>query len=465
MSENQHEQTSSKAVEEGSQGRSSRPFVNKFATIPNDKYPQNLRRDLLLSNFDRNLTVEKAHFEPQTLHTPEVVSDDPGDTLLSQSPPRMTGVKAEPRRKKKRPSTTAAAVTTSPAEVFHRNLVDAVSNVEDHDLYRPLSIRSNPMVDLERRRGRHRFMDLFRPASQEEVQGRPKLRSHVSRSTFDGRTGRSKRSPSPTTAYGDGYLSDDEEEPLLGTNAYSRRRPYRYNPYPRRLPPRRNKSWIFGLFLGLISFLTFFLVAFYVAQPLRDVSVQIDRVLASDKELIFDLRVQATNPNLWTVSTMDADISLFAFSQIVPPLRSSIDAANPAEYLGSIYHFDEPLSFSSGVFSKSNDQVAISQIRLRAPGADQRGNERWSRIIRYPYGLVARGVLKYRKIPLFWFGFQSTVICDVVQVDPTSGNVSEHPDQEYCDDNDEDDEDDNDENGNHANRMFFTVNITSDVIH
>ncbi|KAG0170511.1 hypothetical protein DFQ28_001972 [Apophysomyces sp. BC1034] len=446
MSENQHEQESSRPTDEGSLGRSTRPFVNKFATIPNDKYPQNLRRDLLLSNFDRNLTIEKAHFEPQPLHTPDTMSDDPGDTLLSQSPPRATSIKTEPRRKKKRPSTTAATTTTSPAEVFHRNLVDAVSNVEDsdeneryvypytadHDLYRPVSLRSNPIVDPERRRSRHRFMDLFRPSSQDEVHSRPKIRNNVARLTYDGSSRRNKRPPSPAT-YGDGYLSDDEEDPLLGATPYNRRRHYQYNHYRRAPPPRRSRSWAFGLCLCLIGIILFLLIGIYQARPLTDVSVQIDRVLASDKELIFDLHVQATNPNLWTVLMTDADISLFAFSQIVPPLQSSA-AANPAEFLGSFYHFDEPLSIPSAFFSNSAEQVAISQIRLRVPGADQRGNERWSRIIRYPYGLVARGVLKYRKIPLFWVGFQSTVICDVAQVDPTTGNVSEDPDQEYCDD-------------------------------
>lgn len=36
---------------------------NKFVLAP-DKYTHSLRRDLLLSNFDKNMTVEKARFEP-----------------------------------------------------------------------------------------------------------------------------------------------------------------------------------------------------------------------------------------------------------------------------------------------------------------------------------------------------------------------------------------------------------------
>jgi hypothetical protein len=55
-----------------------------------------------------------------------------------------------------------------------------------------------------------------------------------------------------------------------------------------------------------------------------------------------------------------------------------------------------------------------------------------SRIIRYPYGLVVRGVLKYRPLPFASPYPQSVAICDVVRVDPTTGKVSEDPDQGYC---------------------------------
>lgn len=62
---------------------------------------------------------------------------------------------------------------------------------------------------------------------------------------------------------------------------------------------------------------TCFLVL-YRAKPLVDIGVEMGRVLASDKELIFDLRVKANNWNWWTVRVADADISMFAFSQVVP---------------------------------------------------------------------------------------------------------------------------------------------------
>lgn len=196
-----------------------------------------------------------------------------------------------------------------------------------------------------------------------------------------------------------------------------------------------------------------FLCITYLAKPLEEVNVEISRVLSSDKELIFDLHINAINLNIWTVHVAEADISVFAFSQVVPmnslpPIARGVD---PAEYLGGFYHFDEPLSFPSSLISK-NPVTAISQIRIKSPGADKSGNERWyllldmrfilminglymtyrSRIIRYPYGLVVRGVFKYRPLAFLSPYPQSIAICDVVRVDPTTDKVSEDPDQGFC---------------------------------
>jgi hypothetical protein len=127
-----------------------------------------------------------------------------------------------------------------------------------------------------------------------------------------------------------------------------------------------------------------FLVIIHKAEPLIELTVDIGRVLATDKELIFDLKVQAENWNWWTIHVADADISVFAFSQIVPSIIITNNAANvthvkgvdPAEYLGGLVHFDEPLSIQSSLFNKGPTE-AISQIRIKSPGADTSGNERW----------------------------------------------------------------------------------------
>lgn len=49
---------------------------------------------------------------------------------------------------------------------------------------------------------------------------------------------------------------------------------------------------------------------------------------------------------------------------------------DPAEYLGSFYRFDEPLAFPPAMLSREQVE-ASSQIRIKSPGADKSGNERW----------------------------------------------------------------------------------------
>ncbi|KAL0091011.1 hypothetical protein J3Q64DRAFT_1023676 [Phycomyces blakesleeanus] len=570
-----------------------RPFLAKFSTIHTDKYPhQNLRRDFPLPNFDRNLTVEKARFEPQSavvivnspnhsisngnssLPNPPLpplslqTSTDSSHDLFLPTPPlppllapsspilqaagsdiqsipsplqgnRTKSTESEflqfqqqpqqqqpqqqqqhqqqhqhqqpqqqqqsqqsqqpQQQQQQRPSYTAPkkrrrpppplSGTATPSEVFHRNLVDAVSNVEDSDeneryvypysngnttdttchylgdprsqsLYRTQSVRSNPVPNTEhslpprlQTTSTGFLHQLFHKTSNNDWTAdedtysttrrdsshhhhRPKLRNYVvdhphhrpktmdSFSQYtkgDSRRGSSRRVYSTYT--NDGYTSDDEGLPLL--------RPGR--PILRK---QKSCSRVVGDTIACLIGVLIFLIVFglYHAQPLESIAVEMGRVLASDKELIFDLHVKANNWNWWTVHVAEADISVFAFSQVVP-LQFNTSAhpngVDPAEYLGSCDHFDEALAFPSDHFSRLTAK-AITQIRIKSPGADKSGNERWSRIIRYPYGLVARGVLKYRPLPFSWAYSQSIAICDVARVDPTTGKVSEDPDQGYC---------------------------------
>ncbi|KAI9489819.1 hypothetical protein BDB00DRAFT_769860, partial [Zychaea mexicana] len=407
-------------------------------------------------------------------------------------------------KKRRRPPPPMSG-TATPAEVFHRNLIDAVSNVEDSDeneqyvysyggtaidhasyhsdlVYRPQSIRStpaSPMHDSSFRRispisrTSSFFGDFFRSLTRQQQiattvvdeedphassslppHHRPKLRSNV----MDHRPKQLQASETwephhwqriyPEAYHTDGYSSDDEGAPLLfrRSGRYYRNNNNKFN----KIRPwsRIVRNIVCGLLLAVLCLI--FLVI-YRAKPLTDISVEMGRVLASDKELIFDLRVKANNWNWWTVHVADADISVFAFSQVVPLyIATANDTYNdnfnktdtvgahpkgvdPAEFLGSFYRFDEPLSFSPAMLSPDYDPFeASSQIRIKSPGGDGSGNQRWSRIIRYPYGLVARGVLKYRPFPLGSFYPQSVAICDVARVEPTTGVVSEDPDQGYC---------------------------------
>ncbi|KAI7903150.1 uncharacterized protein BX663DRAFT_507629 [Cokeromyces recurvatus] len=479
----------------------------------------------------------------------------------SQSTPlgMKTKSKNEDRRTIKRKKLSPMSSTATPSEVFHRNLVDAVSNVEDSDeneqyvypysgnntdttaatyhinskdtlhrttsstLYRPQSTRSFANMsqysshDPSTRRlstSAGFLGDFFRPLlfksksesrataaaattsslynkqvqNEDHLLARPKLRSYIMDHPFHSQTKSlhyhhewldgNKYSPplyhkqrphhhKMYCNYGSvvdgGYTTDDEEAQHLLVPPPP---PTPTSPAPPPLPlynnsrrfqhinkrsnssshssHRKKKSTCSGLLCNLLRILSIMILILllclsYFAKPLYDIHVEMGRVLSSDKELIFDLHVNAMNDNIWTVYIADADISVFAFSQVVP-LSSSrfndnrIGVADPAEYLGSFYHFDEPLSFpSTFFFSKRPPEDAISQIRIKSPGADKSGNERWSRMIRYPYGLVVRGVLRYKL-----FGFlspypQSTTICDVVRVNPATGKVTEDPDQGgYC---------------------------------
>ncbi|CEP18963.1 hypothetical protein [Parasitella parasitica] len=409
------------------------------------------------------------------------------------------------RKVMKKQSKSTMNGTASPAEVFHRNLVDAVSNVDDSDenehyvypysgnelntsgMHRPLSVRSTPasLLDWKKRSGRgfgdwlrqtlykkpaQRIVDeeeedlVWSGSESQQQQRRPKLRNHVkdhqqqpNRSSllnlWNDSFNTNYLSPSsaaPKKKYystqnhassyigqanrNGGYTSDDEAAPLISTRRQKR-------------PPfnKQKKTCthtLQNLLLSLILLmLLLMLVVVYRAQPLMELSVDMGRILATDKELIFDLKVKADNWNWWSVHVAEADISVFAFSQIVPSSNiivsdkgaGSVRGVDPAEYLGGLTYFDEPLSIPSNRFNHDRPLEAISQIRIKSPGADASGNERWSRMIRYPYGLVVRGVLKYKPVPFLLGTYpQSVAICNVTQVDPTTGAVSTDPDRTVC---------------------------------
>ncbi|KAI8070569.1 uncharacterized protein B0P05DRAFT_589098 [Gilbertella persicaria] len=430
-----------------------RPIFNKYTT------------EKKLPVFDKNLTIEKAKFEGYPVQSTSTPTLEPTLTTSvtlpsvasTSTPVRTTKAKAEDRRAMKRKK---LSQTATPSEVFHRNLVDAVSNVEDSDeneqyvypysgntdvndgmhrttsssLYRPQSTKSlayitedppspttktNLLGDLLRPIFKAKSTSSLRP--YEEPLGRPKLRNFVmDHSTDNGwfSDGTPIKRHSNKRMYANyhdgGYTTDDEEQQHL---------------LPSTIPYARPCSrWIKNaIMLLLFLCLLLFVLMTYVARPLQDIQVAMGRVLGSDKELIFDLHLHAINPNMWTARIVDADMSVFAFSQVVPMFHT----VDPAEYLGGFYHFDEPLLFASSFYS-GLPVTAISDIHIKSPGADKSGNERWSRMIRYPYGLVVRGVLKYKPLGFLSPYPQSIAICNVVRVDPTTGKVSDDPDQGYC---------------------------------
>lgn len=134
--------------------------------------------------------------------------------------------------------------------------------------------------------------------------------------------------------------------------------------------------YMINMFLTLLLLLLVGLFCVvYTVKPLSEIKVDMGRVLSSEKELIFDLHVHAVNANAWTIHVTDADMSVFAFSQQAS-MNPILEGADPAEYLGRFDHFDEPLSFPSSLYN-TKSVTAKSQIRIKSPGADKNGNERW----------------------------------------------------------------------------------------
>ncbi len=178
---------------------------------------------------------------------------------------------------------------------------------------------------------------------------------------------------------------------------------------------------------------------------------RIENVLASEQELMFDVMVEAINPNVVTITVSDIDVNVFAKSTHVgserywrehgapyPPesresrrlqRRTSSSSENTpisqsqdihigggvdkgtdpipdpegdsqTMLLGRIFHLDSPLSFDGSAF-KRHAQYSVGQLRLGKPGnkTEIGGSERWERVLEHHFDLIVRGVLKYQ-LPL-----------------------------------------------------------------
>ncbi|KAI9259100.1 hypothetical protein EDC94DRAFT_156235 [Helicostylum pulchrum] len=246
-----------------------------------------------------------------------------------------------------------------------------------------------------------------------------------------------------------------------------------FTPLVRSRPPRRRKGTsshgsnagksgrkpyrtfmfiVTGMFCSLC--LLWILIVIY-ASPLADVEVVgISNVLGTQKELIFNLQVRARNSNWWTIRMTNTAFSVFASSHYVPTaLLMSINndisnstmntmGADPAEFLGTIYHLEDPLIYQSGKLFESVTSTATSQIQIKNPGStkdDNSGNERWSLLIRYPYELTVRGVLKYQILPYLptLTQLHSVRVCKMSRIDPATGKISDSitsPEKSICDD-------------------------------
>ena len=231
----------------------------------------------------------------------------------------------------------------------------------------------------------------------------------------------------------DGEGADDERTPLVGSNRYYRNRNGRRpntGASMRQIEylEQRDRRWIarWGP-CALVTFIIFLILGgaiafvFGLTKPLDNVYVKsIENVLASEQELMLDLHVHATNPNLFSIIVNDIDVNIFAKSRYVGTdqwwrdwgsklhydTTNGIDEGNdPIQdpegdaqtmLLGRIFEFDSPLIFDASPINRRSHS-SMGEVRLARPGnsTEEGGSARWERVLQHPFEIIVRGVIKY----------------------------------------------------------------------
>lgn len=240
-----------------------------------------------------------------------------------------------------------------------------------------------------------------------------------------------------TNVYDLDDAADDERTPLMNSirsNRSGRRRQVgslRQLEHQGSGEPRSCLSRVAGCIVLTMMILVVMAgaVGFILAttQALEDVKVVgLKNVLASEQDIIFDLKVQARNPNLVVVTIDQADLVIFAKSKYagtdsewwrrpssssllrralrIPFSSSSSDSDDlpnsPNLEIGHISDFDSPLTFEGSPFH-GETAYSLGQIRIQRPGnlTEPKGSERWGRVLQHEFDLIVRGTLKYN-LPL-----------------------------------------------------------------
>lgn len=269
--------------------------------------------------------------------------------------------------------------------------------------------------------------------------------------------GTSKKNSPISTGYEPDEGADDERTPLMGSARSIRStRARRTGSSMRQLYQARRDQSLISRFGGcLVLMLMFVLVIaggtvflFSTSQPLTDVKIlALKNILASEQDVIVDMKVSARNPNLVAVTVESMDMVAFAKSKYAgtdeewwkgPPsddfdgwialgrTRSSrhsrrrtstlsdpsllypaphsdpdsTDPASPNLEIGHVYTFESPLIFEGSPFSTTHS-LSLGELRIDKPGnaTEPRGSERWGRVLQHEFELIIRGTLKY-SLPL-----------------------------------------------------------------
>lgn len=208
------------------------------------------------------------------------------------------------------------------------------------------------------------------------------------------------------------------------------------------LSGRQSGCWIFSFAILLLLLLGASGFSVMSNKSLYDVGVtRIENVLASEQELMLDLFVRAVNPNFVDVQITDMDVNVFAKSSYVNApakndtehSRRSVKARDSKHgnrrdrpgtpwqdpegrwgdddghdhdglegdtqtmLLGRVLQFDQALHFEGSPFRRSEGR-SMGEMRLAEPGnrTESGGSARWERVLKHPFQLILRGVLKYQ---------------------------------------------------------------------
>ncbi|KAJ1678974.1 Vacuolar inheritance and morphology protein [Spiromyces aspiralis] len=259
----------------------------------------------------------------------------------------------------------------------------------------------------------------------------------------------------------------------------------------RRRRKRRRTSAIrqvlYGAFITVFMLsVTFVLAVMYhfTSMPLKSLhGVKISNVLATDKQLVFNLHVSAINHNVREVVIDQVDLSVFAASAVAPNSTNGNSTATsvltavgvgpgngeggpksnttePAILVGNISKLDDPLRFQIGSITSYTPMIEKSEIKINNPGRtgnthddnngtpdkdvgqafglqrDSKGiattlglnngdggekgdEEKWHSIITDVYDLTIRGTLHYS----LWQRRYDKWICVYRRIDPSTGAV------------------------------------------
>ena len=254
----------------------------------------------------------------------------------------------------------------------------------------------------------------------------------------------------------EGEGADDERTPLMGSvrsgrNRNSRRPQNRLENYGQVKSGglcKRLTGWIaLGGFVALLVAIVV-IGLILCSKPLYEVRIEeIQNVLASEQELIFDLHVLAINPNLVAIQVTDLGIDVFAKSKYVSSshcsqynemsggsdnsvresfvvertentipsswetvpvdnwMKGGVDEGNDPigdpegdhqyQLLGRILEFDSPLIFDASPL-RHELLSSTGEVRLARPGNHTKGvSTWWDEVIHHPFELKVRGPLRY----------------------------------------------------------------------